>query len=187
MAKKNNKQQFLSPERYLREKARTLEIGKCYISSDIREAGEGMIIVQRLHTGGKITFGAFLVDIFCLGIVDAFVQVRVEKDDFDYNFGDRIESGIMKEVTYTEAHNWIYGAIEFAAEAGVDTPRQFELASYVLEEDDEHVPLMELPMGKDGKHFLVADSPEMAGRLLPYLEENLGEKVEFVIADDDEA
>lgn len=182
--KSTNNQQFMSPERYLREKARGLEIGKCYVSADIKEAGEGMVIVQRLHTGGKVTFGAFLVDIFCLGVVDAFAQVRVEAEDFEYNFGPKIELGELVEVPYAEAHNWIYGAIEFAAEAGVDTPKQYELASHVLEEDDENVPLIDLPFGKNGKHFLVADSPEMAARLLPYLEENLGEEVEFVVTED---
>lgn len=183
MAKKKitNNQQFLSPERYLREKARTLEIGKCYVSSDIREAGEGMVIVQRLHKGVKITFGAFLVDIFCLGVVDAFAQVRVDEEDFSYNFGSKIESGELVEIPYAEAHNWVYGAIEFAAEAGVNAPKQFDLAGCVLEEDDERVPLIDLPFGKEGKHFLVADSQEMVDRLLPYLEEHLGEDVKFVV------
>ena len=46
MAKNNKKkrnrawagQQFLSPERYLKERARLLPIGKCYINDDADEA-----------------------------------------------------------------------------------------------------------------------------------------------------
>ena len=51
MAKKKRKkqqgggQQFLSPERYLREQARTLEIGTCYVTNDIDEMKLGHVIV----------------------------------------------------------------------------------------------------------------------------------------------
>ena len=45
MAKKKQKkqqgQQFLSPEQYLKQKARTLEIGTCYVSDDLETMGEG--------------------------------------------------------------------------------------------------------------------------------------------------
>ena len=33
--KKQSGQQFLSPEQYLKQKARTLEIGKCYITDAV--------------------------------------------------------------------------------------------------------------------------------------------------------
>ena len=46
MAKNNKKkkaqgqgQQFLSPERFIKERARTLPLGKCYINDDADEAG----------------------------------------------------------------------------------------------------------------------------------------------------
>ena len=53
MAKKNKKkqqtgQQFLSPEQFVKQRARSLEIGTCYISEDVTECGEGHVIVTRL-------------------------------------------------------------------------------------------------------------------------------------------
>ena len=51
MAKKKQKkqqgQQFLSPEQYIKQKARTLEIGACYVSDGLETMGEGHIIVSR--------------------------------------------------------------------------------------------------------------------------------------------
>ena len=53
--KKTAKQQtFLSPEQYVREKARTLEIGDCFINEDCDELGLGHIVVTRLHKGGSV-------------------------------------------------------------------------------------------------------------------------------------
>lgn len=59
MAKKNNQQPKLSPENYIRQKARTLPIHECYISDDIYEVGEASIIVARRHENGKITIGFY--------------------------------------------------------------------------------------------------------------------------------
>ena len=61
--KKQNGQQFLSPEQYLKQKARSLEIGKCYISEELEDCGEGVIFVTRNHKGGKVSMGFYLVDI----------------------------------------------------------------------------------------------------------------------------
>ena len=59
MAKKKKQQgsgqQFLSPEKYLRERARTLEIGTCYVTKDIDEAKMGHIIVYASTYGIKPT------------------------------------------------------------------------------------------------------------------------------------
>ena len=55
MAKKNKKtqgggQQFLSPEKYLQQRARTLEIGTCYVTNDIDKMKMGHVIVTRRPT-----------------------------------------------------------------------------------------------------------------------------------------
>lgn len=83
MAKKNKKQQgggqqFLSPEQYLRQKARTLEIGTCYVTADIDEAKLGHVIVTRRHTGGRISMAAYLVDMDCLGVKDSYYRLPME-------------------------------------------------------------------------------------------------------------
>ena len=87
MAKKKQKkqqgQQFLSPEQYIKQKARTLEIGTCYVSNDIEEIGEGHVIVSRKHTGGRVSIAAYLVDIWCVGVKDTFYRLRLEtKEQF---------------------------------------------------------------------------------------------------------
>ena len=118
MAKKKQKkqqQQFLSPDQFVKQRARSLEIGTCYVSNDIEEMGEGHVIVTRKHTGGKISMAVYLVDIWCVGVKDTFYRLRLE----DYEFDDLIGTYRigLRECSYNEAHNWIYGAIAFAEEA----------------------------------------------------------------------
>lgn len=186
MAKKKKtakRQTFLSPEQYVREKARTLEIGDCFINEDYDEFGLGHIVVTRLHKGGRKTIGVYFVDKYCLGVKDAFYRLRM--DDVDYK--DFIQTMSreyhLKKISYNEAHNLIYGAIEFADEAGIAPCKDFALAKYILEEDTEAIPLIEYEYGKDGKHLLVVGSQKEADRYLPALRANLGANFNYIIED----
>ena len=60
--------------------------------------------------------------------------------------------------SYDEAHNCIYGAIAFAEEAGIEPDKSFKITQYMLDEDDDNIPLIEYKYGKDGKHTLLTSS-----------------------------
>lgn len=49
----------------------------------------------------------------------------------------------MVEIPYEVAHNLIYGSIEFAGEAGIEPVDEWGITQYILEEDDDNVPLIE--------------------------------------------
>lgn len=187
--KKTQPQQNMSPERFVKERARSLEIGPCYMSQNIKDWGEGGIIVTRLHKGGKYTFAFFHVDMNCLGVRDAECYVRKSEDEYEAFVANFKHNWNAEKITYEEAHNRIYGAIAFAEEAGIEPCEEFGLAQYVLEEDTDDIPLIEYDYGRDGKHFLVADSQLEADFYLPTLRWNLGEgNFDYVIEDsyDDE-
>lgn len=188
MAKKkkaNGQQQFLSPEKYLRTKARSLEIGKCYMTDTIFGQGEGHVIVTRNHTGGKVSMACYLVDTYCVGVKDSFYRLRMEPDEYQ-EFIDRYGEGFgLHECSYNEAHNLIYGAIAFAEEGGIEPDESFALTKYMLEEDTDGIPLIEYEYGKDGQHFLVAMNNLEASKYLPKLRKALGDDVKFMVRDDD--
>lgn len=174
-------QQFLSPAQYLRQKARSLEIGTCYVSDDIRTVGEGYVVVSRLHNGGRVSVGVYLVDAYCLGVKDSFYRLRMDPEDFD-ELIDTMPN--VNECSYEEAHNWVYGAIAFAEEAGIAPSKNFGLSQYLLEEDTDDIPLIEYEFGKDGQHFLVCHSNLEASRYMSLLKKNLGDNFKFVIGDE---
>ena len=128
--KKTNKnaagQQPLSPEKFLREKARGLEIGKCYVSRDMKTYGEGHVVVSRLHKGGKVSVAFYLVDIYCVGVKDSFYKLRMDEYEFE-ELIDRMSIDNVQECSYEEAHNWVYGAVAFAEEAGIQPDKSFNL------------------------------------------------------------
>ena len=173
--KKSSQQKFLSPEAFLRQRMRSLPIGKCYINDMVDASGLCHIIVTREHTGGRVSAGMFLVDMWCTGVREAFYRLRIEPEELDelmFRDHDLID---FREISYEEAHNRIYGAIAFAEEAGLKPDKSFQTAQYLLEEDTDDVPLMEFEFGKDGEYFLVCESQLEASRYLPTLRRTLGE------------
>jgi len=186
-----NKQKHkpLSPENYIRTRSRTLPIGNCYINHDWRETGSAMINVSRWHINGHITHATYMVDLYCLGVTEAFWSFNQHPGDFD-KFIEHIRSGREYNLRFTVAdyplvHNIIYGAVEFAGEFGIRPHKSFELAKYILEEDDENVPVIDIEFGFKGKPLFISGpgNTEDKNRVLTHLDKTLGRDNFYFIID----
>ena len=51
-------------------------IHECLMPAGLFDLGMGSVVVSRKMPDGEIGFGVFLVDVFCLGVKDAFFSVR---------------------------------------------------------------------------------------------------------------
>lgn len=172
---KQKKQQQLSPERYIRERARLLPIYKCYKGETIGDSREMSIMVIRKHAGGTYTLATFMLDRWCLGVKDAIWQFSIPEDemlDFVNHFATHIDQ--WTKIEYVEAHNWVYGALDWATNAGINPCKDFALARYILEEDDDNVELQEYEFGYNGEYCLMAKSHKEADKYIPTLTKTLG-------------
>ncbi len=189
MAKKKQQQQqnAVSPEKYLKEHARELEIGTCYVNSNWQDNGMAYLFVTRKHKQGTYTVGAYLVDTYCLGVKDTFFRFSIDPEDLN-EMVDTLPLD-MVEISYNEAHNIIYGALEFAEEGGIKPHKDWAVTQYILEEDDDNIPLIEYEMGLEGKHYLIAHNNLELTTYLPTLRKHLPEsEIDFTVDDglDDE-
>lgn len=87
------------------------------------------------------------------------------------------------EISYNEAHNVIFGALEFAKEgADADPHGSFEITKYILEEDTDEIPLIEYSFGdEDNIPYLVVDTKFEANKYLPKLRAKFGNDIEYLI------
>ncbi len=152
---KKQDQQQLSPQQYIRTRARKLPIGNCYINSEWKESGMANIIVTRKHTNGNYTFGFYLVDLFAFGTKDTFYNFNVGEDVIKDLLARGQDQDII-QIDYTLAHNIIYGANAFAEDHDFKLHRDFNLTQYILEEDNEDIDLIEIEFGKDGELLIIA-------------------------------
>ena len=165
-----------TPEKYIRTRARSLPIGTCYINVNWQTSGMATIIVTRLHSNHNITFGLFLVDLYCLGVKDTFWKFNDHPIDFQDFLENRLGSNTFglqfQETDYILVHNIIYGAIEFADDFGFKPHADFELTRFILEEDDEQIDLIDLEFGHNGKPLFISnpDNPVESRRVMAHLE-----------------
>ena len=188
---KHQNQQRLSPEKYIRTRARTLPVGDCYINSDWLEAGKAMITVTRVHINGNITFGMYLVDLFCLGVKDTmwdFNKSPVEFREFIEMQRNKYTDDVkIVRSDYVLVHNIIYGALEFAEESGFTPHKGFELSRFILEEDDNRIPLIEIEFGFKGKPLYISNpvNPREKNRVLSHLKMKAGQGNYYFITEEE--
>lgn len=169
-----------SPKDIVREKGRSWPLYKCLCSEeDFPEFGRGSVLVARTNKVGNIYAAWYSLDVLCGGLIET--RCFMNKDMMQFGLVRRtVEAGLghgLLEVSYNIAHNWVWGAVDFAAEAGIFPPDVWNTTKYLLEDDEnEDIPIIDLPFGKDGKHFLslrAVEAPLLA-TLSPILDKNLG-------------
>lgn len=173
----------ISPEKYIRQRARKLPVYKCYMPQEISNQGMSIVVVARQRPNGNILFGCYMLDTYCLGVKNALYHYDYDPEEFD----EFIENIFLKfsgyvECPYEDAHNLIYSALEFAAEAGIDPHPDFtNVAEYILEEDTDDIPLKEYPMGHDGKYLLVEGPTHNERKYVKMLKERLGDRFDYIL------
>lgn len=166
----------ISPEKYIITKSRSLEIDRCYLIGDV-EAGKLQVIISRKHKTGNITAGFYLVDLWCMGIKDSFFDFNLTESDFGLLLESMYDRADLTEVDYVQAHNIIYAAYEYALDLGIKQSPIFEKTTkYLLEEDNDDIPLIEIECGRDGRPFYEqgSESAAEASKVIRTLEKSVG-------------
>ena len=176
MSKSRNKksnQPNISPENYIKTRARSLPIGKCFISKNWKVAGNSTVIVSRNHSNGNFTYGLFLVDLFCLGLKDSLYYFN-EYSKFNELIDNMRQNQEMVEIEYPLAHNIIYGGVEYADSIGFKPHKSFEVSQYLLEEDDDRVELIDIEFGYNGKPAIFVGKEKHPHNIIATLERTIG-------------
>ena len=176
--KKNRKliSKNLSPENYIKNRGRNLPIYECLVNENWQEAGIAQIVIARQHSNGNLTIGIYLVDVFCLGVKGSFYQFNISVKTY-LEIIEKIAGEVaFIKTDYTLVHNIIYGSIEYAEDFGFSPHRDFEkITSYLLEDDDEQIDLLDIEFGFEGKPFLlVTDEQEPYKKYLTILDKTAG-------------
>jgi hypothetical protein len=180
-SKKQNsqKQVFLSPENYIRQKSRNLPIVKCSINKEWENDRLASIWIVRRHSNGNFTFCCYLVDMNCLGVKDTVYRFNEPQEMLDEYEEKVISNYETEEISYDLAHNIIFAAVEFAEEYGFKPHRDFtSVTQYFLEEDDDSIPLIDVHCGdENGEPVYISngyETPALQQRIINQLEKTAG-------------
>src|SRR5690606_10278952 len=178
MAKKQHPQ-ILSPENYIRQRARNLPIFKCLVNEGWEEEGLAQLTISRRHINGNITYCSYLVDLKCLGVKDTFYDFNIPEAHFE-QVVERMEQGYaLVGIEYALAHNIIHAGWEFGEEIGFKAHKDFlSITRYMLEEDGDAIPFIKIDCGDVDRKPLYVQGPledaAAVNRILAQLEKNVG-------------
>jgi hypothetical protein len=177
-SKKQPHVQLLSPENYIRQKARNLPIYECWINEDWKKMGSAEIVISRIHANGNITMAMYMTDLLCMGVKDTLYVFNSHEDDYRDLLETLSEELEMIKTDYTLVHNIIFAANDFAAELGFSPHKDFtSVSQYLLEEDTDDIELIEIECGREGKPLFVRTentSDTEVNRIIKKLEKAVG-------------
>jgi hypothetical protein len=159
--KKKPNVQKLSPENYIRLKARNLPVYECWLNSDWKKMCIAQILIARIHTNGNITWAIYIVDLLCRGVNETLYQFNVTKEDYEDTLSLFIEhQKNIKKTDYVLVHNILYAASEYASGLGLQQHKDFtSVTQYMLEEDTDDIKWIKIECGRNGKPlFIQSDS-----------------------------
>ncbi len=147
---------MIGPRHYLQH-AREYPILGCWVMEGWQESGITPVIVAREQAPDKILFGVCLVDIYCLGIKDAYANADISLSKFERELPGMC-NGEPEKCSVELAHEIIYGAMEYAARYGFQPHLDFtaQLVDQVLDPSETHPRKHGVEFGKDGKPFFVS-------------------------------
>lgn len=176
-AKKLEMPESLSPKKYIETKVRSLPIYKCLINADWEESSLANVIVMRKHINGQVSGAIYLVDLQCLGVKDTSWFFNEVETKMMERFEGAADAPVLETINYELAHNIVYAGHDFAMEYDIHPHPDFKTSRFVLEEDDEKIPMLDITTGygKEGIPHLMAYQAGQYADALAKLKKNAGE------------
>ena len=163
-----------SPKKYLKEKGKKLPIKVCYVSDNYKTKGLTMCLLVREQPGGKFLFANILIDRLCLGVKSTMANCNVTNTELNGMIEKMKSNAPVGKVSPAYFHNLVYGAIDYAAELGLDSPKDFYLTEYLLDENLIDDGIDDIEMGWDGKPMYIQGPYDNTQKILSALTQSVG-------------
>ncbi len=141
---------------------------------DDDNSGFAQIFVVRLDRNRYI-LASYLVDYWCLGVKDALGPRKFDRSKYEAfieNAYARFDEG-YEEITLEQAQSIVWGAVDYAADLGLQPHKDFEKAKSLLGKRPEN--LLDIEFGRNGKPFYFSGPYDNAQKILATLRKTVGE------------
>lgn len=151
---------------------------ECIVSTNLFDIGLGEIFLSRRLPGDNLAVSAFVVDVFCLGVKNAFFRVMSE-DEYDDIKQSIAQSGRNLEPIHQScAKKLLQGAVEYAKNLGFAAHSDYKKSLPLFGNIDAGVCPVHYDYGKDGKPFYIRgpyESIREAEKIVNKLQAKCGE------------
>ncbi len=178
------KQNQLSPEKYIITKGHQLTFHDCFVNENWQEEGMATVLVSKKMPSGKLIAGMYLVDTYCLGLKDTTYKFALDDIAFNDFLEELNHQHFMVKCDLNFAHNLIYGAIDYAETFGFSAAKDFEITGHLLDPSLIDDGIDEIEFGYNGKPLYVAGPYDDFKKIINTLEKNVGsENYDYILPD----
>jgi hypothetical protein len=159
------------------EAASATPIRHCCAMSDVWDEGIGEVLISRRLNNGNVAFSVFLVDMYCLGVKDAFANI-VPRDAYQEDLYDKLaDRSELIPLVPAAARKLVEGAVRYADDLGFSPHPDYHKAKAIFGDISAASCDEEFRYGKDGKPMFVNgpfDDPARCRHILKTLRDRLG-------------
>ena len=159
------------------ERAAVAPILHCCTTEMLWEQGISQVLISREMSNGNVAFGSFLVDMYCLGVKDAFANIT-PRSRYDWQmYAKMCERFEIVDLEPAAARKLIEGAVEYARGLGLSPHPDYAKAKPIFGDIDADACTEEFVYGKGGKPHFVAgphDNPARCQQIVKTLTERCG-------------
>ncbi len=176
--RESKKINMLSPENYIREKARGIPVYECWVNANWNESKMVQAVLSRKDSNGKIILCTYLVDLMCLGIKDTYYLYNLSETKYREQIYNISEQMSFDQCDYTLIHNIVKAGLNFAKKYGFNPVKDFsKTTKYMLEEDEDKIEKLNIECGENGFPLYMRgpfESDLKAKQIVDQLEETAG-------------
>jgi hypothetical protein len=166
-----------------------LPLDSCLVSEGLFQSGNGMVILARRTTDGRLALAAFLLDVFCRGVIDVTFHEMEPSDRDDFVADADEEAGSFAAADPAYGRKLLRDLVAYARAIGFEPHRDFAAAELLFGDVSAAACDVGFTFGVDGKPLYVPgldESPVQIHRRLAHLRERLGpDGFDFVDLDED--
>ena len=139
------------------------EFHECLVPENLVKGGMGSVWVTRRIRHDRLVTGVFLVDIWCMGVKNAFIR-RVGVAEYEHHLAKTAEvDGPVRRVAPEFACKLVCDAVEYAAGLGIAPHRDYAAAREIFAGVDPSRCEEEFTFGQNGRPLYIQgpfDDPE---------------------------
>ncbi len=139
-------------------------IHECFCGAELFDHGMGTVVFSRKIPNGTIGMGVFLLDVYCLGVKNAFFAM-LNSNEFETKIKHISARENLESIHPTCARKVIEGCADYGRTLGFKPHRDFALARKIFGDADPGVCPNTYEYGKDGKPFYISGPNESSAKV----------------------
>lgn len=146
---------------------------QCWKAIDLFELGVGIVIISRKSQHDDVVVGAFLLDVFCLGVKNAHSSIMFGKDYLLY-LDQAKANEQLEQVSAPYARKLIEEAEKYAKELGFFPHKDYLSAKKIFGDIDPEACSESFEFGKEGNPLYIAgpyDNRSLSKKIMKQLME----------------